>query len=164
MCVDLGGTAILLRRVRADCDVYQILLVANKFQTGFDQSLLCGIYVEKRLAGIQAVQTLSGRLNRAYSGKDRTYVLDCVKDTAEVLAAFKTYPTTAALSATTAPNLVFNLHSKLDGLTGASTSPLMSYEIWRRTNHEIGTAQPMTVMEKSFQFWTLSQPSDTPYC
>ena len=56
-------------------DEYQILLVANKFQTGFDQPLLCGMYVDKRLAGIQAVQTLS-RLNRAHPGKDTTYVLD----------------------------------------------------------------------------------------
>ncbi len=93
---------------------YQILLVANKFQTGFDQPLLCGMYVDKRLAGIQAVQTLS-RLNRAHPGKDTTYVLDFVNDTAEVLAAFKTYHTTAELSATTDPNLVFNLRSKLDG-------------------------------------------------
>lgn len=95
-------------------DEYSILLVANKFQTGFDQPLLCGMYVDKRLAGIQAVQTLS-RLNRAHPGKDTTYVLDFVNDTAEVLAAFKTYHTTAELSATTDPNLVFNLRSKLDG-------------------------------------------------
>ncbi len=92
---------------------YQILLVANKFQTGFDQPLLCGMYVDKRLAGIQAVQTLS-RLNRAFPGKDTTYVLDFVNDTEEVLAAFKTYHTTAELSATTDPNLVFNLRAKLD--------------------------------------------------
>ncbi|MGV8804878.1 MAG: type I restriction endonuclease subunit R [Polaromonas sp.] len=92
---------------------YQILLVANKFQTGFDQPLLCGMYVDKRLAGIQAVQTLS-RLNRAHPGKDTTYVLDFVNDTDEVLAAFKTYHTTAELSATTDPNLVFNLRAKLD--------------------------------------------------
>jgi type I restriction enzyme R subunit len=94
-------------------DEYQILLVANKFQTGFDQPLLCGMYVDKRLAGIQAVQTLS-RLNRAYPGKDTTYVLDFVNNTEEVLAAFKTYHTTAELSATTDPNLVFNLRAKLD--------------------------------------------------
>ena len=92
---------------------YQILLVANKFQTGFDQPLLCGMYVDKRLAGIQAVQTLS-RLNRAHPGKDTTYVLDFVNDPEEVLAAFKTYHTTAELSATTDPHLVFNLRSKLD--------------------------------------------------
>ncbi len=92
---------------------YSILLVANKFQTGFDQPLLCGMYVDKRLAGIQAVQTLS-RLNRAYPGKDTTYVLDFINDTEEVLAAFKTYYTTAELANVTDPNLVFNLRSKLD--------------------------------------------------
>jgi hypothetical protein len=92
---------------------YQILLVANKFQTGFDQPLLCGMYVDKRLAGIQAVQTLS-RLNRAHPGKDTTYVLDFVNDAAEILAAFKTYHATAELAATTDPNLVFNLRAKLD--------------------------------------------------
>jgi type I restriction enzyme R subunit len=94
-------------------DEYQILLVANKFQTGFDQPLLCGMYIDKRLAGIQAVQTLS-RLNRAYPAKDTTYVLDFVNDANEVLEAFKTYHTTAKLSATTDPNLVFNLRAKLD--------------------------------------------------
>lgn len=94
-------------------DEYQILLVANKFQTGFDQPLLCGMYVDRRLAGIQAVQTLS-RLNRAHPGKGTTYVVDFVNDTEEVLAAFKTYHTTAELSAATDPNLVFNLRAKLD--------------------------------------------------
>ena len=93
-------------------DEYQILLVANKFQTGFDQPLLCGMYVDKRLAGIQAVQTLS-RLNRTHPGKE-TYVLDFVNDPAEVLAAFKVYHTTAELSDVTDPNLVFNLRAKLD--------------------------------------------------
>ena len=91
----------------------QVLLVANKFQTGFDQPLLCGMYVDKRLAGIQAVQTLS-RLNRAYPGKDTTYVLDFVNDPREVLEAFKAYYTTAELSATTDPNLVYDLRAKLD--------------------------------------------------
>jgi type I restriction enzyme, R subunit len=98
-------------------DEYQILLVANKFQTGFDQPLLCGMYVDKRLAGIQAVQTLS-RLNRAYKKdgitKDTTYVVDFVNEPADVLAAFKLYHTTAELSATTDPNLVFQLRAKLD--------------------------------------------------
>lgn len=98
-------------------DGYQILLVANKFQTGFDQPLLCGMYVDKRLAGIQAVQTLS-RLNRAYSGpfglKDTTYILDFVNDPDEVLAAFKTYYDTAELAGVTDPNLVFDLRAKLD--------------------------------------------------
>jgi type I restriction enzyme, R subunit len=92
---------------------YHLLLVANKFQTGFDQPLLCGMYVDKRLAGIQAVQTLS-RLNRAHSGKDTTYILDFVNDAEEVLAAFKTYYETAQLEATTDPHLVLDLRAKLD--------------------------------------------------
>jgi type I restriction enzyme R subunit len=92
---------------------YHLLLVANKFQTGFDQPLLCGMYVDKRLAGIQAVQTLS-RLNRAYPGKDTTYILDFVNEAEDVLAAFKSYYETAQLEATTDPHLVFDLRAKLD--------------------------------------------------
>ncbi len=94
---------------------YHILLVANKFQTGFDQPLLCGMYVDKRLAGIQAVQTLS-RLNRAHPGKDTTFVLDFVNSGDDILAAFKTYHETAELENVTDPNLVFNLRAKLDAL------------------------------------------------
>ena len=97
----------------ASTDEYQILLVANKFQTGFDQPLLCGMYVDKRLAGIQAVQTLS-RLNRAYPGKDTTYILDFVNAPEEVLEAFKTYYATATLAGVTDPNLVYDLRAKLD--------------------------------------------------
>ena len=96
-----------------DTDEYQILLVANKFQTGFDQPLLCGMYVDKRLAGIQAVQTLS-RLNRAYPCKDTTFVLDFQNDTEEILAAFKTYYATATLADVTDPHLVYDLRQKLD--------------------------------------------------
>ncbi len=99
-------------------DEFQILLVANKFQTGFDQPLLCGMYVDKRLAGIQAVQTLS-RLNRAYNGpfgvKDTTYILDFVNDPEEILASFQTYYETAELSGVTDPHLVYELRAKLDG-------------------------------------------------
>jgi type I restriction enzyme, R subunit len=94
---------------------YHILLVANKFQTGFDQPLLCGMYVDRRLAGIQAVQTLS-RLNRAHPGKDTTYILDFVNSSEEVLTAFQTYYETARLENVTDPNLVFDLRAKLDAL------------------------------------------------
>lgn len=92
---------------------YHLLLVANKFQTGFDQPLLCGMYVDKMLGGIQAVQTLS-RLNRAHPGKDTTYILDFVNDAGDILKAFKTYYETAQLEATTDPNHVYDLRAKLD--------------------------------------------------
>ncbi|ABB57095.1 type I restriction endonuclease subunit R [Synechococcus elongatus] len=94
-------------------DRYQILIVANKFQTGFDQPLLCGMYIDRRLAGIQAVQTLS-RLNRCHPGKDTTYIVDFSNDPAEILAAFKTYYTTAELASATDPNLILDLRLKLD--------------------------------------------------
>ena len=94
-------------------DEYQILLVANKFQTGFDQPLLCGMYVDKRLAGITAVQTLS-RLNRAHDGKDTTYVIDFVNDPEEILTAFKAYYETAELADVTDPHIVYDLRMKLD--------------------------------------------------
>ncbi|ERI51891.1 hypothetical protein N878_05745 [Pseudomonas sp. EGD-AK9] len=94
-------------------DEYQILLVANKFQTGFDQPLLCGMYVDKKLGGIQAVQTLS-RLNRAYPKKDTTYVLDFVNEPDEILTAFKAYYSTAELEDVTDPHLVYDLRTKLD--------------------------------------------------
>jgi type I restriction enzyme R subunit len=99
-------------------DEYQILLVANKFQTGFDQPLLCGMYVDKRLGGIQAVQTLS-RLNRSYSGpfgtKDTTFILDFLNEADEVLEEFRKYYATATLEDVTDPDLVYNLRAKLDG-------------------------------------------------
>ncbi len=92
---------------------YQLLLVANKFQTGFDQPLLCGMYVDRKLAGIQAVQTLS-RLNRFCEGKDTTYILDFVNSSEEILAAFRTYYETAEISAVTDPNVILDLKAKLD--------------------------------------------------
>ena len=94
-------------------DDHQILLVANKFQTGFDQPLLCAMYVDRRLDGIQAVQTLS-RLNRCHPGKDTTYVVDFVNEPDDILAAFKTYYETAALAEATDPALILDLKSKLD--------------------------------------------------
>jgi len=94
-------------------DDHHLLLVANKFQTGFDQPLLCGMYVDRRLAGIQAVQTLS-RLNRAHPGKDTTYVLDFANSAEDILVAFKTYYDRAELEGVTDPNIVLDLKAKLD--------------------------------------------------
>ena len=107
----LGGQDIRTAFMGGD---YQLLLVANKFQTGFDEPLLCAMYVDKRLGGIQAVQTLS-RLNRCYAGKDQTYVVDFVNDAQDILAAFKPYYETAELADVTDPHIVFELKSKLDG-------------------------------------------------
>ena len=75
---------------RFGTEEYQVLLVAEKYQTGFDQPLLHTMYVDKRLAGIQAVQTLS-RLNRTHPGKEDTFILDFVNETEEILQGFQPY-------------------------------------------------------------------------
>jgi len=92
---------------------YNVMIVAEKFQTGFDQPRLVAMYVDKKLGGVQAVQTLS-RLNRTYPGKDKTFVLDFVNDPQDVLDAFLPYYRKATLTATTDPNLIYDLVTKLD--------------------------------------------------
>jgi len=94
-------------------DVYRLLLVANKYQTGFDQPLLQAMYVDKRLSGVMAVQTLS-RLNRTHPMKDDTFVLDFVNDPKEILESFQPYYRTAQLVEETDPNIVHDLQVKLD--------------------------------------------------
>ena len=95
-----------------DTDEYQVMLVANKFQTGFDQPKLCAMYVDKKLKGVDCVQTLS-RLNRTYAGKQQTFVLDFVNDPEDILDAFRPYYRTAELANVSDPNLVYDLHDKL---------------------------------------------------
>ena len=94
-------------------DEYKLLLVANKYQVGFDQPLLHTMYVDKRLSGVLAVQTLS-RLNRMYPGKDDTFVLDFVNKPEEILESFQPYFRTAQLEDVTDPNLVHELMTKLN--------------------------------------------------
>jgi type I restriction enzyme R subunit len=92
---------------------YQLLLVANKYQTGFDQPLLHTMYVDKRLAGVQAVQTLS-RLNRTHPGKTDTFVLDFVNDAASIQEAFQPYYEQTTVSETADPQHLYDLQHKLD--------------------------------------------------
>ncbi|CDT86978.1 Type III restriction enzyme res subunit [Vibrio coralliirubri] len=92
---------------------YQVMLVANKFQTGFDQPKLVAMYVDKPLKGVECIQTLS-RLNRTCKGKDKTFVLDFVNDPEEILAEFKVYFQTAELAGVSDPNIVYDLMKKLN--------------------------------------------------
>jgi len=91
---------------------YQILIVAEKYQTGFDQPKLCAMYVDRKLAGLQAVQTLS-RLNRTMSGKDQTYILDFQNTIEDIQNAFRPYYEVTALEANSDPNLVYDLEARL---------------------------------------------------
>ena len=93
-------------------DAYQVLLVANKYQTGFDQPLLCAMYVDKRLSGIQAVQTLS-RLNRMAPGKEATFVLDFVNEREDILKSFQDYYETTTTADEIDPQRLYDLQHEL---------------------------------------------------
>ena len=92
---------------------FRVLLVAEKYQTGFDQPLLHTMYVDKRLAGIQAVQTLS-RLNRTHPLKDDTFVLDFVNDPAEIQEAFRQYYEGSVMGEQVDPDKLYEVKAELD--------------------------------------------------
>jgi type I site-specific restriction-modification system R (restriction) subunit len=92
---------------------YQVLLVANKYQTGFDQPLLCAMYVDKRLDGVQAVQTLS-RVNRMIPGKQSPFVLDFVNEAEDIYWAFKPYYDATSLQERSDPQQLEALKHELD--------------------------------------------------
>jgi type I restriction enzyme, R subunit len=92
---------------------FRVLLVAEKYQTGFDQPLLHTMYVDKRLAGIQAVQTLS-RLNRTHPLKDDTFVLDFVNEPAEIQEAFRQYYDGSVMGEQVDPDTLYEVKAELD--------------------------------------------------
>jgi type I restriction enzyme R subunit len=122
---DLKGLDL---REAFDTEAYQLLIVANKFQTGFDQSKLVAMYVDKRLAGVTAVQTLS-RLNRIHQGKKDTFVLDFVNKQDEILKSFLPYYKTAELSDVSDPNIIHDLQSKLDAARIYSPSEVDAFAL-----------------------------------
>jgi type I restriction enzyme, R subunit len=92
---------------------YRLLIVANKFQTGFDQPLLHTMYVDKKLGGVNAVQTLS-RLNRIHPDKEEIMVLDFANEADEIQKAFQPYYERTLLKEATDPNLLYDLQNHLD--------------------------------------------------
>jgi len=96
-----------------ETDDYKVLLVAEKYQTGFDQPLLHTMYVDKKLSGIQAVQTLS-RLNRTTAGKDDTFVLDFRNEPEEIFEAFKPFYEVTAAEEQTDPHHLYRLQGQID--------------------------------------------------
>jgi len=90
-----------------DTPEYRVMIVANKFQTGFDQKKLVAMYLDKKVSGVEAVQTLS-RLNRTSPGKDTTYVVDFVNDAQTILTAFRQFYRQARVSAVQNPNVVYD--------------------------------------------------------
>lgn len=117
-----GQTAKMFERTE-----YRFLIVANKFQTGFDQPLLHTMYVDKKLGGVGAVQTLS-RLNRTHPEKGGTAVLDFSNEAEEIKAAFEPYYEATLLSEGTDPNLLYEIQSGLRGFPVYTDADVSAFE------------------------------------
>lgn len=107
-------------------DDYNVLIVANKYQTGFDQPLIHTMYVDKRLAGVQAVQALS-RLNRTHPGKSDTFVLDFVNEADDIRAAFQPYYEETILAEASDPHQLYELQHRLDAMQVWYASEIESF-------------------------------------
>lgn len=110
---NLNGFSSISIPTEFEKNEYRFMLVANKFQTGFDQPLLHTMYVDKKLGGVNAVQTLS-RLNRSHPLKKDTFVLDFANTVEEIEKAFKPYFESTILGEATDPNKLFDLQDALD--------------------------------------------------
>jgi len=136
-------------------DDYRVLLVAEKYQTGFDQPLLQTMYVVKRLAGVQAVQTLS-RLNRIAPGKSRTFVLDFANEEDDIYQAFKPYYETTPVGENADPQRLSELqHRLLEWAIFTSDDVTAFAEVWYRgkrdhsaSDHRVMNAVLDTVVQR----------------
>jgi type I restriction enzyme R subunit len=121
-----------------DTPDYRVMIVANKYQTGFDQPKLLAMYVDKKISGVEAVQTLS-RLNRTFPGKDKTYVIDFANEAEEILAAFKTFYRDAQVADIQDPNIVYDIKQRLDGMfiyEGAEVDAFGEAIVGRNVTHQ----------------------------
>ena len=136
-------------------DDYRVLLVAEKYQTGFDQPLLQTMYVVKRLAGVQAVQTLS-RLNRIAPGKSRTFVLDFANEEDDIYKAFKPYYETTPVGENADPHRLSELQHRLLEWAIVTPADVTAFaEVWYRakrhhsvSDHRVMNAVLDTVVQR----------------
>ena len=136
-------------------DDYRVLLVAEKYQTGFDQPLLQTMYVVRRLAGVQAVQTLS-RLNRIAPGKSRTFVLDFANEEDDIYKAFKPYYETTPVGENADPHRLSELQHRLLEWAIVTPADVTAFaEVWYRakrhhsvSDHRVMNAVLDTVVQR----------------
>lgn len=124
-------------------DGYQLLLVADKYQTGFDQPLLHTMYVDKKLSGVKAVQTLS-RLNRMCAGKEDTFVLDFANDTDDILNSFQPYYELTSIKENSDPNYLYDLKAEIE-----KSNIIWETEINNFCNVFFKSAKTLSVSEQS---------------
>ena len=108
--IDLKGRDM---RKAFETNEYQVMIVANKFQTGFDQPKLCAMYIDKKLGGVNCVQTLS-RLNRTYEGKEQTFIIDFTNTAEEIQSYFEPYYKDTSIDDVIDPNIVYDTQLKLE--------------------------------------------------
>ncbi|MBK2297343.1 type I restriction endonuclease subunit R [Francisella philomiragia] len=109
-----------------DTNEYQVMIVANKFQTGFDQPKLCAMYIDKKLGGVNCVQTLS-RLNRTYEGKDQTFIIDFANTAEEIQSYFEPYYKDTAIDDVIDPNIVYDTQLKLESNSIFTNTDIENY-------------------------------------
>jgi type I restriction enzyme R subunit len=130
---------------------YRILIVSNKFQTGYDEPMLSSMYVDKTMGGLQCVQTLS-RLNRKTSGKIDTFVLDFVNEPKDVYKSFKDYYENTMLEEETNPNRLYTIQNDIEG-----THLFTKYEVDEFSNifynSNIPQEQLQTILNRVVDKW-----------
>ncbi len=125
-------------------DDYNMLIVAEKYQTGFDEPLLHTMFVDKKLNGVKAVQTLS-RLNRTMRGKEDTFVLDFANTQDEIRQAFQPYYETTVLEKETDPNSIYKIKNKLDDFHVYQYSEVENFakKFYQKTTPTLDTLSPI---------------------
>lgn len=125
-------------RITFDRPEYRLMVVANKFQTGFDQPKLCAMYLDKKIGNeVEVVQTLS-RLNRTTTGKDQIYIIDFVNDPDWIVECFKKYDNGAEILEVQDPNVVYTIKDSLDDSNLYTEEDLEQFKVARfKTIREI---------------------------
>lgn len=137
---------------RFSTDEYSLLLVADKYQTGFDQPLLHTMYVDKKLSGVKAVQTLS-RLNRMYPGKEDTFILDFTNETEDILASFQPYYELTTVIENSDPNHLYDLKAEIE-----KTQIIWNTEITNFCNVYFKSYSTLSVSEQA-KLYSLIDPA-----
>lgn len=129
---------------------YQLLVVADKYQTGFDEPLLHTMYVDKKLSGVQAVQTL-GRLNRTAPGKDDTFVLDFVNDREDIEDAFQLFYERTTTEGSIDPQHIYQLESELERFPVFTSEQVDEFAAAYFSPENTGTEQAHAELSKQLQ-------------
>jgi len=136
---------------RFDTDEYRIMIVAHKFQTGFDQPFLQTMYVDKKVQKVNAVQTLS-RLNRIPPGKDEVYVLDFINEIDDIRKSFQPYYETTMLSEGTDPNLLYEIERGILKFDIIAQSEIDRFtELWYSTEDQSKLHQVLSSAVKRYE-------------